>query len=58
MAGIYFLFVRTAQKETKQGNAIIARIEGGLLRQQTLIAEARKLRAEQGIGVRCDTIEG
>jgi DNA-binding response OmpR family regulator/S1-C subfamily serine protease len=48
MAGIYFLFVRTAQKETKQGNAIIARIEGGLLRQQSLVAEARKLRTQQG----------
>ncbi len=47
MAGIYFLFVRTAQKETKQGNAIIARIEGGLLRQQSLVAEARKLRTQQ-----------
>jgi DNA-binding response OmpR family regulator/S1-C subfamily serine protease len=50
MAGIYFLFVRTAQKETKQGNAIIARIEGGLLRQQSLVAEARKLRTQQGTG--------
>ncbi len=48
MAGIYILFVRTAQKETRQGNAIIARLEGGILRQQTLTNEARKLRAEQG----------
>jgi DNA-binding response OmpR family regulator/S1-C subfamily serine protease len=47
MAGIYFLFVRSAQKETKQGNAIIARIEGGLLRQQSLVAETRKLRTQQ-----------
>jgi DNA-binding response OmpR family regulator/S1-C subfamily serine protease len=46
MAGIYFLFVHTAQKETKQGNAIIARIEGGLIRQQSLVAEARKLRTQ------------
>ncbi|MGB8540119.1 MAG: trypsin-like peptidase domain-containing protein [Candidatus Acidiferrales bacterium] len=51
MAGIYFLFARTAQKETKQGNAIIARIEGGLLRQQSLVAEARKLRTQQGTSV-------
>src|ERR1700689_2429115 len=48
MAGIYFLFVRTAQKETKQGNAVIARIEGGILRQQSLVSEARKLRTQQG----------
>jgi DNA-binding response OmpR family regulator/S1-C subfamily serine protease len=48
MAGIYVLFVRTAQKETRQGNAIIARIEGGILRQQTLANEARKLRTQQG----------
>jgi DNA-binding response OmpR family regulator/S1-C subfamily serine protease len=51
MAGIYLLFARTAQKETKQGNAIIARIEGGLLRQQSLVAEARKLRTQQGTAV-------
>jgi DNA-binding response OmpR family regulator/S1-C subfamily serine protease len=48
MAGIYVLFVRTAQKETRQGNAIIARLEGGILRQQTLANEARKLRTQQG----------
>ncbi len=48
MAGIYALFVRTAQKETRQGNAIIARLEGGILRQQTLANEARKLRTQQG----------
>jgi len=48
MAGIYFLFVRNTQKETRQANAIIARLEGGLGRQQNLLADARKLRAEQG----------
>ena len=48
MAGIYALFVRMAQKETRQGNAIIARLEGGILRQQTLANEARKLRTQQG----------
>jgi DNA-binding response OmpR family regulator/S1-C subfamily serine protease len=47
MAGIYFLFVRSAQKETQRANAIIARLEGGLTHQQNLIAEARKLRDEQ-----------
>lgn len=47
MAGIYFLFVRNTQKETRQANTIIARLERGLVHQQDLIAEARKLRAEQ-----------
>ncbi len=48
MAGIYFLFVRNAQKETRQANTIIARLERGLVHQQDLIAEARKLRGVQG----------
>jgi len=47
MAGIYFLFARSAQKETLRANATIARLEGGLTRQQNLIAEARKLRGGQ-----------
>jgi len=47
MAAIYFLFVRNAQKETLRANAIIARLEGGMTRQQNLITEARKLRGEQ-----------
>jgi DNA-binding response OmpR family regulator/S1-C subfamily serine protease len=47
MAGIYFLFARSAQKENQRANAIIARLEGGLTRQQDLIAEARKLRGGQ-----------
>jgi len=48
MAGFYFLFAHSAQKETKQANKIIAGLEGGILRQERLIAEARRLRAEQG----------
>ena len=48
MAGIYFLFARSAQKETQRANAIIARLEGGLMHQQDLIAEVRKLRSSQG----------
>jgi DNA-binding response OmpR family regulator/S1-C subfamily serine protease len=48
MAGIYFLFVRTEQKATQRTNTIIAKLEGGIVRQQNLIAEARKLRAQQG----------
>ena len=48
MAGVYFLFARSAQKETQRGNAIIARFEGGIVRQQDLISESRKLRTQQG----------
>jgi DNA-binding response OmpR family regulator/S1-C subfamily serine protease len=48
MAGFYFLFAHSAQKETKQANKIIAGLEGGILRQERLIAEARRLRAQQG----------
>ncbi len=47
MAGIYFLFAHSAQKVTQRSNAMLARLEGGIVRQQDLIAEARKLRAEQ-----------
>ena len=43
MAGIYFLFVRTAQKETKQGNAIIARASSVHSRaRQPLLRRRRK----------------
>jgi DNA-binding response OmpR family regulator len=49
MAGIYFLFARSAQKVTQRSNSMLARLEGGIVRQQDLIAEARKLRAQQGL---------
>jgi DNA-binding response OmpR family regulator/S1-C subfamily serine protease len=49
MAGIYFLFAHSAQKVTQRSNAMLAKLEGGIVRQQDLIAEARKLRAQQGI---------
>ncbi|MGA7853754.1 MAG: trypsin-like peptidase domain-containing protein [Candidatus Acidiferrales bacterium] len=49
MAGIYFLFARSAQKVTQRSNSILTKLEGGILRQQDLIAEARKLRAQQGL---------
>jgi DNA-binding response OmpR family regulator len=48
MAGIYFLFARSAQKETRLTNNTIARLERGLSSQQNLIAETRKLRDQQG----------
>jgi DNA-binding response OmpR family regulator/S1-C subfamily serine protease len=49
MAGIYFLFAHSAQKVTQRSNAMLAKLEGGIVRQQDLIVEARKLRAQQGI---------
>jgi DNA-binding response OmpR family regulator/S1-C subfamily serine protease len=48
MALIYFLFARSAEKGILRANAIISRLEGGLMRQQDLIAQARKLRSEPG----------
>jgi DNA-binding response OmpR family regulator/S1-C subfamily serine protease len=50
MAGVYFLFARSAQKETQRGNAIMARFEGGIVRQQDLISESRKLRTQTATG--------
>jgi DNA-binding response OmpR family regulator/S1-C subfamily serine protease len=48
MAGIYFLFTRTAQKDLRNTTSTIAHLEGGILHQQSLIAEARRLHQEQG----------
>ena len=50
MAGIYFLFARTAQKDLRNTTSTIVRLEGGILHQQNLIADARKLHAQQGVG--------
>jgi len=47
MAGIYLLFARTAQKDLKNTTVTIARLEGGILHQQSLIADARRLHDEQ-----------
>jgi DNA-binding response OmpR family regulator len=47
MAGIYFLFARSAQKETQRSNSFLAKLEGGYVRQQDLIAQSRKLRNAQ-----------
>jgi len=48
MAGIYFLFARTARKDLKNTTSTIVRLEGGILHQQSLIADARKLHEQQG----------
>jgi DNA-binding response OmpR family regulator/S1-C subfamily serine protease len=47
MAGIYFLFARTAQKDLRNTTSTIVRLEGGILHQQSLMANARKLHEEQ-----------
>src|SRR5580704_17408155 len=47
MSGIYFLFARSAQKETARSNSLLTKLEGGFIRQQDLIAQARKLRTVQ-----------
>ena len=49
MALIYFGFARSAEKATQRANATIAKLEGGLMHQEDLIAEARKLRGSGGI---------
>ena len=47
MAGIYFLFARSAQKQSQTANSIIAHLEGGIVNQQSLLARARKFREQQ-----------
>ncbi len=47
MAGIYFGFARSAQKVTQRSNSFLTKLEGGYLRQQDLITQARKLRTAQ-----------
>jgi DNA-binding response OmpR family regulator/S1-C subfamily serine protease len=48
MVGVYFLFARSAQHETKRMNAIITQLNGDLFIQQDLAAKARQLRQQQG----------
>lgn len=51
MAGIYFLFAHNAQKQTQRANSIIAKLEGGIDREQDLLAKTRKAREATGAGV-------
>jgi len=48
MAGIYFLFAHSAQKDMQRTGVTITRLERGLMHQQDVLAEVRKLRDEQG----------
>jgi DNA-binding response OmpR family regulator/S1-C subfamily serine protease len=47
MAGIYVLFAHSADTRTKQASRILLQLEGGIVKQEDLIAETRKLRAQQ-----------
>jgi len=48
MAGIYFLLAHSAQKDMQRTTATITHLERGLIHQQDLLAEVRRLHGEQG----------
>jgi DNA-binding response OmpR family regulator/S1-C subfamily serine protease len=50
MGATYFLFARSAKKDLQRTTTTIARLERGIMRQQDLMADARKLREEQTKG--------
>ena len=50
MVVTYFLFAHSAQKDMQRTTTTIARLERGIVHQQDLMAEARKLRGEQEAG--------
>jgi len=47
MAAIYFLFARTSQVDLQRTTAVIARLERGIVHQNDLMTQARKLRESQ-----------
>lgn len=48
MAGTYFLFAHSARKDVQRTNATITRLEHGIIHQQDMLAEVRRLRDAQG----------
>ena len=50
MAGIFFLFTRRAEKETRRAYTVIAQLERGLATEETLLARVSKLRQESKQG--------
>jgi DNA-binding response OmpR family regulator/S1-C subfamily serine protease len=56
MAGIYFLFAHSAKKDVQSTNATITRLEHGIMHQQDMLAEVRRLREAQVPAV--GTIDG
>jgi len=47
MAGTYFLFFHSAKKDVQRTNATITRLEHGIMNQQNMLAEVRRLHDEQ-----------
>ncbi|HTX15123.1 MAG TPA: trypsin-like peptidase domain-containing protein [Candidatus Baltobacteraceae bacterium] len=47
MAGTYFLFFHSAKKDVQRTNATITRLEHGIMNQQNMLAEVRRLRDQQ-----------
>lgn len=47
MAGIYFLFAGSAKKDVQRTNATITRLERGIMNQQDMLTEVRRLRGAQ-----------
>jgi S1-C subfamily serine protease len=50
MGATYFLFARSAKKDLQRTTTTIARLERGIVHQQDLMADARKLREAQASG--------
>ena len=46
IAGIFLLYSRRANKETKRAYSVIAQLEHGVFQQEALLAETRKMRAD------------
>ncbi|MGH9675854.1 MAG: trypsin-like peptidase domain-containing protein [Candidatus Acidiferrum sp.] len=46
IAGIFLLYSRRAEKETKRAYSVISQLERGVHRQEELVAETRKIRAD------------
>jgi DNA-binding response OmpR family regulator/S1-C subfamily serine protease len=47
MAGTYFLFAHSAKKDVQRTNATITRLEHGIINQQDMLAQVRRLRDAQ-----------
>ena len=50
MAGTYFLFAHSAKKDVQRTNATITRLEHGIVNQQDMLAEVRRLHDAQNGG--------
>jgi len=57
MAAIYFLFARSTQIDLQRTTAVIARLERGIMHQDDLMTQARKLRESQPAGAAFPILE-